>query len=121
MQDSDPVKDSGCEAKATDPWIKAYMTAALETDRDQMSLRIAEASEAIEERLKSPFDTNSKEYLAIVNARKAIETWRAEKRRERTQPENTADRNSFVRGDMARGEERNHGVPSSINPSTHSR
>jgi hypothetical protein len=67
------------EVKARDQWVRAYMAAALETDQDRLIVCIQKASEAIEQRLKLPIETDSQEYLAIRNAQRALRTLKAER------------------------------------------
>jgi hypothetical protein len=61
------------------PWRKAYVSAILETDKVKLIGRIAEARQAIDDRLFSPIDLNSPEHLAIKDASKRLATLKAQR------------------------------------------
>jgi hypothetical protein len=60
------------------PWHNTYMHAVLEPDPSQMPHRIEAALKAIEERLRKPIETGSKEYKEIEHAREALAILKAE-------------------------------------------
>jgi hypothetical protein len=61
------------------PWRKAYVSAILETDKIKLIGRIAEARQAIEDRLFGPIDFNGPEHLAIKDASKRLATLKAQR------------------------------------------
>ncbi len=59
-------------------WHSAYREAVLETDPAKMPTRINAAQKALQERLNSPAQIGTREYVEIQNARKALATLKAE-------------------------------------------
>jgi hypothetical protein len=61
------------------PWQEPYLNAVQETDDAKLPHHLLEATAAVEQRLLSPIDKNSLEYMAIENTRRCIEVLRAER------------------------------------------
>ena len=54
------------------PWQTAYVCAILETNKLQLIIRIADARQAIEVRLRNPTEIDGPEHLAIEEALKVL-------------------------------------------------
>ena len=59
-------------------WVTAYRCALLESNPSQLSMRINEAQEAIDERLRRPIQIEDHEHRAIKDARSGLSDLDAE-------------------------------------------
>jgi hypothetical protein len=59
-------------------WRTAYISSLFEKDAVQLALRIAEAVTAIDERLKRPVEIGASEHEAILAARQALSSLKAQ-------------------------------------------
>ena len=74
-----PVEGGFMNQARTYIWLPAYTSAVLETDDTLMPTRIYQALAAIEQRLRSPIETDSIEYREIENAQRGLLTLRVER------------------------------------------